>query len=79
MFKAIDKGLPEVSLASLKLRRVPNLTNLAHELISLTSLNLSKNNLFDGDEVFAVSSDIFLWTTELFQIFIRRHTFVCRL
>lgn len=48
----------EVSLCSLKLRRIPNLANLASELTSLTSLNASKNNLFDGDEVFSALSHL---------------------
>ncbi len=54
LFKAIDKQLIEASLSSLRLRRLPNLANLAPDLINLTSLNLSKNNMFDGDEVFQV-------------------------
>ena len=54
LFKAIDKNLTEVNLNSLKLRRIPNLEPLARELTNLININLSKNNLFDGDQVFLV-------------------------
>jgi Leucine-rich repeat (LRR) protein len=52
LLKTIDRKLPEVNLISLKLRRIPNLENLAPELLHLLSVNLSKNQLFDGDLVF---------------------------
>ncbi len=55
LIKAIEKGLTDVNLGSLKLRRIPNLENLASELTHLSTINLSKNNLFDGDVVFSVS------------------------
>lgn len=60
LFKAIDRTLPEISLSALKLRRIPNLESLSSELTSLTSINLSKNNLFDGDQVFQVSLNLIL-------------------
>jgi hypothetical protein len=50
----VDKHLAEVSLRALKLRKMPNLNSIAHELMALVTLNLSKNNLFDGDQVFQV-------------------------
>jgi hypothetical protein len=62
LLKAIDRKLPEVNLVSLKLRRIPNLEALAPELTQLMVVNLAKNNLFDGDSVFLVSSPLlFLW------------------
>lgn len=54
LFKAIDKNMTEVGLNSLKLRRLPNLEPMAKELSNLVNINLSKNNLFDGDQVFLV-------------------------
>lgn len=58
-FKAIDKQLQEISLKALRLRRLPNLANLAQDLGALVSINLSKNNLFDGDELFQVCAYLF--------------------
>lgn len=54
LYKAIDKKSDEVSLSSLKLRKMPIIEPLAQELSKLLSINLSKNNLFDGDQVFQV-------------------------
>lgn len=58
LIKAIERQLTEVSLNSLRLRRLPNLNNLAPELLNLTSINLSKNNIFDGDEFFQTLSQL---------------------
>jgi hypothetical protein len=58
LLKAIDRKLLQVNLTSLKLRRLPNLENLAPELSHLLIINLSKNNLFDGDSVFLALSHL---------------------
>jgi Leucine-rich repeat (LRR) protein len=47
--------MDHISLASMKLSRFPNIINLAPEVTCLTDLNISRNNLFNGDEVFEVS------------------------
>ncbi len=57
LYKAIDKKLDEVCLSSLKLRKMPIIEPLTQELSQLFSINLSKNNLFDGDQVFQVRSN----------------------
>ena len=52
--KVIDKQLNTINLTNLKLTSFPTLINISTELDCLTDLNLSKNNLFNGDEVFEV-------------------------
>lgn len=52
--KVIDKQLDAINLSNLKLTSFPALINISTELDCLTDLNLSKNNLFNGDEVFEV-------------------------
>jgi hypothetical protein len=48
--------MDHISLASMKLSKFPNIINLAPEVTCLTDLNISRNNLFNGDEVFEVNS-----------------------
>ena len=66
LFKAADKQLDEISLRALKLRKLPNLDRISSELTKLVSINLAKNNLFDGDQVFqVVNHDIILCFTSV--------------
>ena len=50
--KAAEKQSDSVNLTSMRLSYIPNITRVAASLATLTDLNLSKNNLFDGDAVF---------------------------
>lgn len=50
--KVIDNQLSTVSLCNMKLCKFPTLINIRSELDCLVELNLSKNNLFNGDEIF---------------------------
>lgn len=53
--KVLERNLDHISLASMKLSRFPTMSSLQAQAACLTDLNISKNNLFNGDEVFLVS------------------------
>jgi hypothetical protein len=44
-----------MNLSGMKISSIPDLSKIAPTLQSLTSLNLSKNNLFNGAQLFEVS------------------------
>lgn len=52
LIKVVEKQMQTLSLTAMKLKRLPDFSNMANEMQCLTSLNLSKNSLFNGDEVF---------------------------
>ncbi len=56
--KVLERKLDHISLASMKLSKFPVLSNTTIEVACLTDLNISKNNLFNGDEVFLVSNPL---------------------
>jgi len=56
--KMIEKALRQrhhvLNLTSLKLSQLPDFSLVFHEMQMITEVNLSKNNLFNGDLVFQV-------------------------
>lgn len=50
--------MEHLSLVSMKMKCLPNISTHAPDLQCLTSLNLSKNNLFNGDELFLVNFNL---------------------
>lgn len=52
--KAVDKQSTTLSLVAMKMKRLPDISVHIPALQCLTNLNLSKNNLFNGDELFQV-------------------------
>jgi hypothetical protein len=50
--KAVEKQSDSLSLIAMKMKRLPDISAQATQLLCLTNLNLSKNNLFNGDELF---------------------------
>jgi len=50
--KAAEKQSHSLSLIAMKMKRLPDISVQASQLLCLTNLNLSKNNLFNGDELF---------------------------
>lgn len=54
LYKAVEKQSNSLSLVAMKMKRLPDIKVHISELQCLTSLNLSKNNLFNGDELFQV-------------------------
>lgn len=55
LYKAVDKQSDSLSLIAMKMKRLPDIKVHISQLQCLTSLNLSKNSLFNGDELFMVS------------------------
>lgn len=55
LYKAVDKQSDSLSLIAMKMKRLPDIKVHISQLQCLTNLNLSKNNLFNGDELFMVS------------------------
>ena len=53
--KVADKQSAGLNLTGMKLSYLPDISRIASSLQTLTDLNLSKNNLFDGDQVFQVN------------------------
>lgn len=52
--KAAEKNLNALTLRGMKLGRLPTIDNPWELVRSITDLDLSRNNLFNGDEVFEV-------------------------
>jgi hypothetical protein len=52
--KAVDKQLESLSLNAMKMKQLPNISIYIPQLQCLTNLNLAKNSLFNGDELFQV-------------------------
>mmetsp|Transcript_27625 Transcript_27625/g.46358 ORF Transcript_27625/g.46358 Transcript_27625/m.46358 type:complete len:426 (+) Transcript_27625:116-1393(+) len=50
--KAVENQSESLSLVSMKMKRLPDISAQAPQLQCLLDLNLSKNNLFNGDELF---------------------------
>ena len=59
-----------LSLSSMKMKFFPDISNQISHLQCLTSLNLSKNNLFNGEELFMVTISIFAVISVLLRHFI---------
>lgn len=53
--KSSSKEAEALNLCSMKLNQFPDISRISMGLQSLTDVNLSKNNLFDGDQLFKVS------------------------
>mmetsp|Transcript_10784 Transcript_10784/g.16241 ORF Transcript_10784/g.16241 Transcript_10784/m.16241 type:complete len:316 (+) Transcript_10784:53-1000(+) len=58
LHKVIDNQSNSINLGGLKLTKFPTLINVGTELDCLIDINLSKNNLFNGDEVFEALSHL---------------------
>ena len=58
--KVIDNQSNSINLGGLKLTKFPTLINIGTELDCLIDINLSKNNLFNGDEVLEVRLPILI-------------------
>lgn len=56
--KVAKKQLPGLSLCSMRMNDFPDLTLILPDLQCLTDINLSKNNLFNGDKLFEALSQI---------------------
>lgn len=56
--KALRKRDSTLVLTSLKLSQLPDFTLVYHEMQMITEINLSKNNLFNGDQVFQALSQL---------------------
>lgn len=54
LYKAVEKQSSSLSLVAMKMKRLPDIKIHISALQCLTSLNLSKNSLFNGDELFLV-------------------------
>jgi len=52
MFKAVDKKMESLSLVSMKMKQLPDISIHVPYLQCLVNLNLSKNQLFNGDDLF---------------------------
>jgi len=52
MFKAVEKKMDALSLVSMKMKQLPDISIHVPFLQCLTHLNLSKNQLFNGDDLF---------------------------
>ena len=55
LHKAVEKQSNSLSLIAMKMKKLPDISMHAPALQCLTNLNLSKNNLFNGEELFEVS------------------------
>ena len=58
MLKAASKHANVLNLAGMRMVKLPELLKLSPELKGLVDLNLSKNNLFNSDQVFEVLYDL---------------------
>eukprot|EP00602_Paraphysomonas_sp_CaronLab_P011789 CAMPEP_0185042626 /NCGR_PEP_ID=MMETSP1103-20130426/42460_1 /TAXON_ID=36769 /ORGANISM="Paraphysomonas bandaiensis, Strain Caron Lab Isolate" /LENGTH=458 /DNA_ID=CAMNT_0027582727 /DNA_START=8 /DNA_END=1384 /DNA_ORIENTATION=+ len=56
--KCADKKQDNVCLAGMKLSMLPNFFQISEELYNLVDINLSRNQLFNGDHVFGVLSQL---------------------
>jgi hypothetical protein len=54
--KAVEKKSDTLVLTAMKMKRLPDISMHTSRLQCLTNLNLSKNSLFNGDELFQVRS-----------------------
>ena len=52
--KAVEKQSNALSLIAMKMKRLPDISMHIPALQCLTNLNLSRNNLFNGDQLFQV-------------------------
>lgn len=58
LVKASEKQSDTLTLTAMKMKRLPDLSAHISRLQCLTNLNLSKNSLFNGDELFQVRYNI---------------------
>lgn len=60
LLKASTRQCNTINLSCMRISQLPDLFMLAPDLKSLVDINLSRNNLFDSDEVFEVSTTLTL-------------------
>lgn len=68
MEKALENQSQVLHLSGFKLTSVPNFTPSIDDFQFIRELNLAKNNLFNGEEVFQVKISIFNDREELFLL-----------
>jgi hypothetical protein len=77
--KVVEKQSDTLALTSMKMKRLPDISAYTAKLQCLTSLNLAKNNLFNGEELFQVRVRDFAEVTWSQRTFGYRTTFRIRL
>lgn len=52
--KAASKEVDVLNLSAMRLNNIPDISKVLAGLSAITDINLSRNNLFDGDQLFRV-------------------------
>ena len=75
--KASSKESDVINLASMRLNCLPDISKVLSGLSAITDINLSKNNLFDGDQLFQViERQDFLFISYIdFPVYFNNHYF----